>query len=749
MARRAISIGPHVLTLIEDARIDHARAALAVREGENEPDFNLPHDVPDHTDGEAVEIFRHELVQMLSKFDQDELRPAEQRAGRIRALAEGKAVTSLTTIAETQFGDLQLQEFEEQPDPLCKSIWTYLNARETFEDAESFHFARQFRDHGKLYDAFEVDLEIDVTLDAEAIDQAARALKIKAVLELKAGISCTVKALDLPATDAHPASIMLIVRHGGPLSSVHDHRKDGRRRTIYYRPPNEATLIYTPSLRQIEVCADSPVVRQTVSDSFAEVALGHDISRKPLTWKRYNLSRFRTSLVLQRPAVDGYEFEFARVLEVEVRLGIWRRKLQLKVAVDDDIEAVADRYLGVSNVFRRAEAFSRIGIAIAYNRIGDEKKRTLNITIAGTKSCNLQSRIDPEERSLGFALLREWGVLTAFRQISPDDLRAIFPQLAQLYDRVENEVTGGYLLELGLDVGRLIEGGLLERRDRQNIVLIDDHNIEGEGAITPSATKGMVRTIGPFGEDAGKRPVSDLEMYTINAQWLHETLLRLMKPILSRRADQILDPDLTFLGEMRVDSTEVPVYFARRLNDMKTAQRLDLALRARNTAGVGIILAASEELPSHLGPNVVVTLLSHLTSADAEPVLVRDGVELAYRNGLSLAHGGMSPRVLRSGAQSGTLFLPGKEPLHLAGNEQLTIFERLVVACEKGSPDVHVKVLMNGLGSRSPQQAFRENTWGSILGVYISKGAKRGFWRVVRFEQPTDDAVENTVGRAV
>lgn len=43
------------------------------------------------------------------------------------------------------------------------------------------------------------------------------------------------------------------------------------------------------------------MVRQTVSDSFAEVVLGHDISQKPLTWKRYNLSRFRSSLLLQLP----------------------------------------------------------------------------------------------------------------------------------------------------------------------------------------------------------------------------------------------------------------------------------------------------------------------------------------------------------------------------------------------------------------------------------------------------------------
>jgi hypothetical protein len=222
------------------------------------------------------------------------------------------------------------------------------------------------------------------------------------------------------------------------------------------------------------------VVRQTVSDSFAEVALGHDISQKPLTWKRYNLSRFRSSLLLQPPEIEGYAFEFARVIEAEIRLGTWRRKLQLKVTVDDDIQEVADRYLGARNIFRRAEAFSRITIAVAYNLIGDDKQRTLNITIAGTKSCNLQSKPDPEERSLGFALLKEWGILSAFRQIAHDDLRAIFPQLVQLHDRIEDEVSGSYLLELGLDPKRLIEGGLLERRDRQDVVLIEQRAKVGD-----------------------------------------------------------------------------------------------------------------------------------------------------------------------------------------------------------------------------------------------------------------------------
>ncbi|WP_449328873.1 hypothetical protein [Sphingopyxis sp. 550A] len=99
-----------------------------------------------------MQAFRQGLIQTLSDFDQDELRPAEQRSRRIRSLADGKGVASLATIVMQQLGDDQSREFDRQPDRLCRSIWVYLNARETFEDAESFHFARQFRDHGKLYD---------------------------------------------------------------------------------------------------------------------------------------------------------------------------------------------------------------------------------------------------------------------------------------------------------------------------------------------------------------------------------------------------------------------------------------------------------------------------------------------------------------------------------------------------------------------------------------------------------------------
>ena len=738
MARKAAPIGPSTLSLIEDARVDLVRAVLALREGDNEPDFQLPVAPPETVDDEAVDAFRQNLIESLSVFNADELWPAEQRCRRIRALADGKGVASLTTIVDRQFDNERSQAFRNQPDPLCRSIWTFLNARQTFEDAESFHSVRQFRDYGNFYDAFEVELESAGVLDAACIDEDALAAKVTSVLELRT--ACTVTAIDLPQTESHQASIMLIVRHGGPLSSVSHHRDDGRRNTIYYRPPNEATLIYTPAACQIEVCADSPVVRQHVASAFATVVLGHDVSQKPLTWKRYNLSRFRSSLYLDPPRIDGYEIAFARVIEAELRLGNWRRKLTLKVAIDDDITAVAAQYLGSDNLFRRADGFSRIAIAVAYNRVGDEKRRTLNISISDTKSCNLQSNKDPDERSLGNALLQEWGILSAFRQIDPSDLRAIFPQLVALHDRAEDAVSGEYLHELGLDPDRLIEGGLLERRGRQDVVLIDDNGMDGEGTIRPSSTSGLVGILGPFDEAAGTRPASDLEMYAINRQWLHETVLALIQPILNRRALQTLDPDLTLLGAMRIDGAEVPVYFARRLNDLKTVGRLDQALRARNDSGVGIVLATSAEPPSHLGPNVVVPLLSILASGEGM-VLSRDGLELAFRSGRSLALGGSKPQVVKADGQAATLHIPGRPSLAILGANQIKIFERLVAAHNAGSPDVKSGALTEDLEVQSPQQAFRREMWQSIVNVYIGKGAKHGFWRLIVDVPLSDDPV--------
>ena len=108
---------------------------------------------------------------------------------------------------------------------------------------------------------------------------------------------------------------MIIVRHGGPLSSVATHGEDGGKDWLYYRPSTEATLIYSPSSWHRRGVRSSPSMRQDMAVAFAEVGLGEDLSNKPLSFKLYNLTRFRGSLTLPLHQPGGLRVERVSVVE--------------------------------------------------------------------------------------------------------------------------------------------------------------------------------------------------------------------------------------------------------------------------------------------------------------------------------------------------------------------------------------------------------------------------------------------------
>jgi hypothetical protein len=733
MARTPRNIGPETLALIEAAPVSFIRELVLRRETDSEPalDAHLPAGESSDSDG-----FRMALIAALDAEHPENLLPMEDRCRRIRRLADGKGPASLDILVVQQLSHDENMAYGDQLDELCRSAWSFLNHRLTFEDAEAFHAARQYRDYGQMYDAFEVDVEDASAIDAVAVDEEALAARIAKLLDLSS--KCSIRAINLPKTASHPASLMLIVRHPGPLSSVFSHKTNGLKGTIYYRPSNEATLIWTPQTRQMEICAHSPDVRQKVGVGFAEVVLQQDMSRKPLTWRRYDLSRFRTSLSLDIPEHEGCEIQAVQLIEIELRLGTWSRRLALKVSIEDDIETIAKRYLGASDVFRRAEGFSRISIAVKYVELGSRKPRSLNMQIGNNRS-NLQSKRDPDERALGYALLDHWGILNAFRQLDDDEARSNLPQLLELHDLPESEVTGRYLQERGLDVRRLIKAGIIDLRGRQNVILIDDDEDFGEVSLEPSGQDDAVQATGLHGQNLGTRSTEDILRYALKRDWLEETILKLIKPAVTRPSITSLDEDLVCLGRMKLDAAEVPLYLARRLEIPGTTRRLDLILRGRQELGIGIVLAAGATPFHYLGPNVVVRILDHL--ADDVALLSKDSVAQAFLGGRHMALGGASIALLKSSTQSATLHIPGKPSLAILGANQIKIFERLVAAHVAGSPDVKASALTEGCEVQSPQQAFRMETWKSILNVYLGQGAKRGFWRLIVDVPLSDQAV--------
>ncbi|RDD64194.1 hypothetical protein DU478_21515 [Thalassococcus profundi] len=215
-------------------------------------------------------------VVLFSTFGKEVLEAVETHAERIVELAEGNGVQSLKTIIGQTVTEEEHILFEKQLDELCRSCWAFTNLEVAFQNAESFNQARQDRDRGNICSNFALDIPEDIEATADSVDEAALTEKLRSVLDLRHDPKLT--AIDLSATEEHPSSVMLIVRHGGDLSSVYVHTEEGSRQSLYYRPQDEITLIYTPAKRLIEVLGMSFGHRHELSNAFAELVLGQNVS---------------------------------------------------------------------------------------------------------------------------------------------------------------------------------------------------------------------------------------------------------------------------------------------------------------------------------------------------------------------------------------------------------------------------------------------------------------------------------------
>ena len=410
-----------------------------------------------------------------------------------------------------------------------------------------------------------------------------------------------------------------------------------------------------------------------------------------------------------------------------MRLGSWSRRLALRVTIEDDIEDVAKRYLGGSHLLTRIEGFSRLIVALRYSRPGDRKARTLEISF-GDRRSNLQSKSDPDERDLGYRLLQFWGVLNRLRELDHNEVAQLLPHLLELHDSPEDDISGGHLRRIGLDAKRLLDAGMISLRGRQNMILIDDAQNFGDVEVGPSSKPGELTTTGTFGEDLGTVPLHDMRQFVIKRDWLEETLIAVLKPLIGRSTFQQLDSDLSYLGRWRADGAEIPLYFARRLGQASTLQRLDVALRSRQDAGIGIVLTAGKTPFKHLGPNVVIPLAEGLHQGQLDDDATRRMLE-RFKVNRWLALGGAEVALPKYGSQSAMLYIPGMVPLPVSGHKQIMILDRLVAAHKTCSSDVPTGELVEGTGVRSPSDAWPSATRKTVVGVYI-QNSRRGHWRL-------------------
>jgi len=245
-----------------------------------------------------------------------------------------------------------------------------------------------------------------------------------------------------------------------------------------------------------------------------------------------------------------------------MRLGNWSRRLSLKVTIDDDIEQVAQSFLGGSKFLKRAEGFSLLTVAVKYKRRGEKRERTMEISF-GDRRSNLQSKTDAGQRELGHRLLQHWGILNKLQPLQFDEILEVLPNLLALHDMVNDAVSGGRLRTMGLDPKRLIDAGVIAHRNRSRMVLLDDGD---EAFIEIGPRDGEVLATDQFEEVSALLGVDDMNEYEIKRDWLEEIVINALRPFVGKGPVERLGDNLGYFGKLTAEGGKVPVYLVRCLN---------------------------------------------------------------------------------------------------------------------------------------------------------------------------------------
>lgn len=685
MARSGMGHIRSLAKVVEDAHPDLLRPFLNATLGGSVvlSEFFPEAETEEADDGDF--IWRKELTEKFARLHRDITAPVEEESRRILEMAEGKGPTSLHMVAEQELtGDVN-EALDNQPGDLGRSLWLHFHHRKVFDDAVSFRRARIWRD-GKLYSALEVPTDRNASLTDIEVHREALLQRV----QIRLGVSkkCGFSVIELPSSQSHPPSLLVIIRIPYPLASVAEHPDDGSRRMHYFHPQEEIVLIYTPTEQKIEVCGQTAKERAIAAESFAQIVLGHDTAAKPLTWANYDLSRFFRSFDLDVPvAIPGFDVIGASVTEVELRLSDWTRRLRLLVAATDDISAVANQYFDLRRVMRKALGIARLVIAVSYRREGAREPALLSITMSDRNRCDITSQRDPEMRQFGRLLLQHWSILQAFRDLADDEAQELLPLLIDIFDTGNSELRSTFFEERGHTPARLIEAGIIKLKGADPIDMFEEFDADGD---VPAQ---------------GGRSI-----FRVQKEWLRSKIIGSLHAILDSPLDVQLGGDLARVGTTVIDGRDVPCFLARGLSDQSQLADTDLRLRGLSGLNPGIVFAARSAGLRHLGANVLLSLAENTIVRGSEPSFSRAQVEEVYRTNLGAMFGGSEVSLLSDG-QSGTLVVPGKPRLQLFSERHVIFFQALVDAHKQGLPGVHAKALIENSGSQGVQQMIGLRYW--------------------------------------
>ena len=457
-----------------------------------------------------------------------------------------------------------------------------------FDDAEHYFYAEHHRNYGRLYEAF--DLDCDDVADFAWTD--AKRLALEALLQERLGADggCLVQHLSFEQKQAQQATItvhLFLIRHAGAMNSVQQVRPDLSTAPIYYRPPVEATLLFVPDRKLVEVFTQQEGSRFLIASAFAQAVVDTDLSGRPIAMRQYNLRRFYRSLALPQDAVVDLKLIDARVVEAEARPQNLKRRISLKVDKNDDIESAAEDTLGDNHIFRQASLISRVVLNVRFMK--DGKEVNLPITLSTPHRCNLASRRDPQERELGFAVLERYGIMKAVVPLSAGEEANLFGALLQLYESDAKEVRRSTLEQWGANIELMRAGGFLKPMGRA----MDVTRWRDDGTplhLVVRAKGALLVADDPVTRQAIDIDPIELERFEVMRGWVAERVVKGLRGALRMGQRPKGDAPVVKLGTLVVGEEDVPVFLARRLNRFDVIAEADAYLRGERQVGYGMVL---------------------------------------------------------------------------------------------------------------------------------------------------------------
>jgi len=142
---------------------------------------------------------RNAVIVAIREMKAEVTIPVESEAQRVLLLTNGKGPSALKVIAEKQLSSEEYEAAFAKLGELSVALHIHAHHRRAFDDAVSFRNARLWRD-GKLYSAFDIDLQHSKPVDASAIPKEKLLAAVR--LRLKLSVDCGMSVVDLPETEA-------------------------------------------------------------------------------------------------------------------------------------------------------------------------------------------------------------------------------------------------------------------------------------------------------------------------------------------------------------------------------------------------------------------------------------------------------------------------------------------------------------------------------------------------------------------